>query len=304
MKGRMIFILCVAHLCLHAQSKYKNKIEKLYINKKYDACIKLCLKAEQRYKRNTPAYVYFYRSLSWQEKYTDEAGKASMQAIKKSIDDAIKGIKKDKDKVLFSKDNPLYDTLINRLRLTAIFLYHSNQLKESKYITGKLASAFKDTTELYHSFFINYDKLSTQNQSGTSDQSKLKVKALTKQDSVVHYAVLFLGYPYSYGSEGPDKFDCSGFIKFVFKHVGISLPHNANMISESENGKKISESNLRKGDLILFGEKRAGHVAMYISEPDEEPKIIHCVSRGVCIDRFSSDSFWGKSKIYCIKRFF
>ncbi len=43
----------------------------------------------------------------------------------------------------------------------------------------------------------------------------------------VEIAMQHKGAPYRWGGEEPSGFDCSGFVRYVYAQVGISLPHNA-----------------------------------------------------------------------------
>ncbi len=40
---------------------------------------------------------------------------------------------------------------------------------------------------------------------------------------IVDFALQYVGYPYVYGTAGPDTFDCSGFTYYVYAHFGYSL---------------------------------------------------------------------------------
>ena len=75
------------------------------------------------------------------------------------------------------------------------------------------------------------------------------------------------------------------------------------MISQLEKGREVSFNEIQKGDLVFFGTKRAYHVGMYISDKNEAPKIIHCVSNGVKVDAFTEEKHWKPSKVYKFKRF-
>lgn len=70
----------------------------------------------------------------------------------------------------------------------------------------------------------------------------------------------YLGCRYSYGSAGPNKFDCSGFTMYVFKQYGISLPHTA--VGQRRTGTAVSKSNLQVGDLVFF--LGTSHVGIYL----------------------------------------
>lgn len=102
---------------------------------------------------------------------------------------------------------------------------------------------------------------STKSESKTSSTSSNS----TKGQEVVAYAKKFLGCSYVYGGSGPSTFDCSGFTMYVFKHFGVSLPHNA--ATQSGYGSYVSRSNLQPGDIIIFNDysnSYMGHVGIYV----------------------------------------
>ncbi|MDQ1723683.1 MAG: peptidoglycan DL-endopeptidase CwlO [Frankiaceae bacterium] len=70
------------------------------------------------------------------------------------------------------------------------------------------------------------------------------------------------GKPYSYGGSGPSSFDCSGFTSFVFRQVGVSLPHSA--AAQYAVVHHITKASKRPGDLIfMYGSGGIYHVAIY-----------------------------------------
>ena len=78
---------------------------------------------------------------------------------------------------------------------------------------------------------------------------------------VVSYARHFLGIPYRYGGSSPGTgFDCSGLVRFVYRHFGITLPHSS--WADLSHGRRISRRSLRPGDLVFF--YGAGHVGIYV----------------------------------------
>jgi hypothetical protein len=82
---------------------------------------------------------------------------------------------------------------------------------------------------------------------------------VSKADDAITYAQGELGKPYSYGSEGPNAFDCSGLIQWVYSHVGIDLPRTA---AAQQSATKPTETP-RPGDLVFWGSP-AHHVGLVI----------------------------------------
>lgn len=76
-----------------------------------------------------------------------------------------------------------------------------------------------------------------------------------------------LGDTYVYGAEGPNHFDCSGLIQWVFKQYGIKTPRTA---AEQEHfGTSVQRSKIQVGDLLFFnwsGSGAAEHVGMYMGD--------------------------------------
>ncbi|MCW8821664.1 MAG: NlpC/P60 family protein [Sulfurovum sp.] len=87
-----------------------------------------------------------------------------------------------------------------------------------------------------------------------------------------------LGKRYVWGASGNgNTYDCSSFVKYVYKKNGIDLPRTS--INQSKFGKYIERSQLKKGDLIFFdtSKKRKGyvnHVGIYLGDN----KFIHASS--------------------------
>ncbi|MBO4897043.1 MAG: SH3 domain-containing protein [Clostridia bacterium] len=106
---------------------------------------------------------------------------------------------------------------------------------------------------------------------------------------VVDYAKTFIGVPYVYGGSTPSGFDCSGFVKYVFAHFGVSLPRTS--YSQMNVGTPVSREELQPGDLVVF--RGGGHVGIYCGNN----QYIHAPQTGrtVSVDEMNRT-------LYCARR--
>lgn len=83
-------------------------------------------------------------------------------------------------------------------------------------------------------------------------------------NAIVAYAANFLGTPYVWGGSTPQPgFDCSGFVKYVYAHFGISLSRTT--YTQVNQGRAVSRSELQPGDLVFFGSASSPyHVGIYV----------------------------------------
>lgn len=84
-------------------------------------------------------------------------------------------------------------------------------------------------------------------------------------NAVLEEAKKHLGKPYVWGAKGPDTFDCSGFVQYVFNQVGISAP--APTYTQVNLGKRVPIGQEQPGDLVFFGSISAPHhVGIYVGD--------------------------------------
>ena len=83
---------------------------------------------------------------------------------------------------------------------------------------------------------------------------------------LLNIAMRFGGVPYVWGGETPAGFDCSGFVQYVFRQIGINLPRTADV--QYELGRKVLQSELQPGDLVFFEtyEPGASHNGIYVGD--------------------------------------
>jgi cell wall-associated NlpC family hydrolase len=127
-------------------------------------------------------------------------------------------------------------------------------------------------------------------------------KENTSLNKLITLAKSKIGNSYMYGKTGPEHFDCSGFVYYVFKENGISIPRTS--LLQSQSGKKLSRKELKKGDILSFdtqGRKHVNHSGIYLGNG----KFIHASSgkvfavtiseldQGFYVDKFR----WGIRKL-------
>ena len=125
--------------------------------------------------------------------------------------------------------------------------------RQHRYTTGDTTGSTKRQTALHH----RSDYTGDVPQSNASSSDSLR-------QSVVNYALQFVGNPYVYGGTSlTNGTDCSGFTQSVLANFGISISRTA--ASQSGGGTAVDMSNLQPGDLLFYDNGSGiGHVSMYI----------------------------------------
>ena len=124
----------------------------------------------------------------------------------------------------------------------------------------------------------------------------------TVAERIIALAKSKMGDSYEPAKAGPDHFDCSGFVYYVFKQNGITIPRSS--LPQSQSGEKIPREKLIPGDMVFFDtheRKHVNHSGIYLGEG----KFIHSSSGkayGVTISDidkgFYKDKFrWGVRKV-------
>lgn len=124
----------------------------------------------------------------------------------------------------------------------------------------------------------------------TMDQIKYGTAVSDLREQVVAYAKQFVGNPYVYGGNSLTKgTDCSGFVKLIMAHFGITTPRTAT--TQYNAGKKISVAELLPGDLIVYGDRQIEHIAIYIGDG----QVVHAsnVKTGIKYSKYNYRKIWG-----------
>jgi cell wall-associated NlpC family hydrolase len=82
--------------------------------------------------------------------------------------------------------------------------------------------------------------------------------------SLLERAKTYIGTPYRYGGTGPNGFDCSGFVRFVFGAFGIHLNHSSR--AQASQGDSVDLDQIQPGDLLFFKTQgnHISHVGIYL----------------------------------------
>ena len=122
------------------------------------------------------------------------------------------------------------------------------------------------------------------------------------RDQIISFAQTKLGSPYVWGATGPNTFDCSGFVGYVFKKAAdVNLPRVSS--SQATFKPRISSMNMTKGDLVFFettGKGRISHVGIYMGNR----QFIHASSGSRRVTVSSLDSnYYNKTFRWAINPF-
>ena len=98
-----------------------------------------------------------------------------------------------------------------------------------------------------------------------------------------------LGKPYQWGASGPEKFDCSGLVMYVYDNLGVQLPRVSGQ--QAYAGVHVDFEDLQPGDLVFFklNGSRIDHVGIYAGHS----KFIHAPRKYVPVRTESlNNSYW------------
>jgi cell wall-associated NlpC family hydrolase len=117
---------------------------------------------------------------------------------------------------------------------------------------------------------------------------RAKREAPALGERVVSFARHLMGVPYSWGGSSPRTgFDCSGFVRYVYGHFGVSLAHSS--FSDFVRGRSVGRWAMKPGDLVFFDGE--GHVGIYVGHG----RFIHAPHTGTVV-RISTMSGWYASR--------
>jgi len=107
------------------------------------------------------------------------------------------------------------------------------------------------------------------------------------EKDLIDFAKKHIGTRYKVAGKTPEGFDCSGFVGFVFKHFGVTLPGSSREMAKI--GDSIQIHDLKVGDLVFFEgrtrNKVVGHVGIVCEIDENDIYFIHASTHSVIISR-------------------
>jgi cell wall-associated NlpC family hydrolase/predicted nucleic acid-binding Zn-ribbon protein len=142
-------------------------------------------------------------------------------------------------------------------------------------VLGIASTSAQVTSQMGRSFLQKIGLLPTP--SGYTNGAIPRVYGRQATEYVIRRAMTQMGVPYSWGggnAAGPSRgidsgagtvgFDCSGLMLYAFAGVGIKLDHYSG--SQYNAGRKVPNSQMRRGDMLFWGPNASQHVALYLGD--------------------------------------
>jgi cell wall-associated NlpC family hydrolase len=87
------------------------------------------------------------------------------------------------------------------------------------------------------------------------------------------------GDAYAYGAAGPERFDCSGLIRYSYGRAGFAVPRTSS--AQAGHARRIAKKDMRSGDLMFFyGSGGVYHAAIFLRWSRGHAVMVHSPGSG------------------------
>jgi peptidoglycan DL-endopeptidase CwlO len=290
-KSLLILLVGIIALSAQAQQPEFDKLEMLFAQKNYKTVFR---KSKQLL--DNPSYDYsmlptYYKSMSMLQLAQNELWlKRHSESINEALELFLKVKNSPNGEKIFNAHMYELSWIKSDLMSWASDLKRSGNQKAFKEIESALKKMYDgipdlemlDSPEITEPMIVNVDEVE-ENAGSTISRNK-----------IVENAQKYLGTPYVWAGSSPSGFDCSGFTSYVMKDFGKELSRRSE--DQYNDGKKVKEKNVQKGDLIFFSNGSGiSHVGIVVSEKGQPLVMIHASSsKGVIVTDIESSEYWMK----------
>lgn len=290
-KSLLILFVGIIALSAQAQQPEFDKLEMLFAQKNYKTVFR---KSKQLL--DNPSYDYsmlptYYKSMSMLQLAQNELWlKRHSESINEALELFLKVKNSPNGEKIFNAHMYELSWIKSDLMSWASDLKRSGNQKAFKEIESALKKMYDgipdlemlDSPEITEPMIVNVDEVE-ENAGSTISRNK-----------IVENAQKYLGTPYVWAGSSPSGFDCSGFTSYVMKDFGKELSRRSE--DQYNDGKKVKEKNVQKGDLIFFSNGSGiSHVGIVVSEKGQPIVMIHASSsKGVIVTDIESSEYWMK----------
>lgn len=116
---------------------------------------------------------------------------------------------------------------------------------------------------------------STQKAAPVSAKRQVANRVLNARDIAMRQR----GDAYAYGAAGPERFDCSGLIRYAYGRAGFAVPRTSS--AQAGHARRIAKKDLRSGDLMFFhGSGGVYHAAIFLRWSRGHAVMLHSPGSG------------------------